>query len=225
MAEMAIGHGSEFQLLRYLGHHRQYLNKTIMEQLDIKSGDIQWLDYPVDEIRDSMDGEFKGVECFQNNEHYQSILENWKRFWPQTGNSQNWDGIFTIGDKWFFVEAKAHLAEAHQKCKAGNASRKIIRSAFSQTCGSDNIADIWINSNCYQLANRLAFIHFCEQQHINAELVYILFYNGYRFNPRKNLKPEDKLWEKEIEKDFAILKLSDQLKSKLNIVYIDCFKP
>ena len=225
MAEMAIGYGSEFQLLRYLGHHRQYLNKTIMEQLDIKSGDIQWLDYPVDKNRDSMDGEFKGVECFHNSENYKSILENWKRFWPQSGNSQNWDGIFTIGNKWYFVEAKAHLAEAHQKCQAGDASRKIIRSAFSQTCGSDDIADIWINSNCYQLANRLAFIHFCEQQHINAKLVYILFYNGYRYNPSKDLRPEDKQWEKEIEKDFAILKLSDKLKSKLNIVYIDCLKP
>ena len=29
MAEMALGYGSEYQLFRFLGHHRNFLNKEI----------------------------------------------------------------------------------------------------------------------------------------------------------------------------------------------------
>lgn len=50
MAEMAIGYGSEYQLLRYLGHHRNFLNGEINKV--IGSGGIEWLDYPVDFNRD-----------------------------------------------------------------------------------------------------------------------------------------------------------------------------
>ena len=31
MAEMAIGYGSEYQLLRYLGHHRRFLFQKIKD--------------------------------------------------------------------------------------------------------------------------------------------------------------------------------------------------
>ena len=69
MAEMRIGYGSEYQLLRYLGHHREYLNEEILKALKGVTGSIKWLDYPVDIDRDSMDGEYKNVfflygKCF-----------------------------------------------------------------------------------------------------------------------------------------------------------------
>ena len=66
MAEMALGYGSEFQLLRYLGHHRSYLNQKIREV--IGEGEISWLDFPVDLKRDSNDGEWKTIECFSEME-------------------------------------------------------------------------------------------------------------------------------------------------------------
>ena len=33
MAEMGLGYGSEFQLLRFLGHHRDELNELIHESI------------------------------------------------------------------------------------------------------------------------------------------------------------------------------------------------
>ena len=42
---MALGYGSEYQLLRYLGHHRNYLNDEIRKV--IGEGPIMWLDYPI----------------------------------------------------------------------------------------------------------------------------------------------------------------------------------
>ena len=223
---MAIGYGSEFQLLRYLGHHRQALNQAIIDQLKIESGEIQWVDYPVNLKRDSMDGEHKGVECFKNriDIDYQKIQEEWKKFWPQSGNSQNWDGIFTIGNKWYFVEAKAHLDEAHQKCQAtSQQSIDQITKAFEKASGESVKARKWIKSDCYQLANRLAFIHFCKENNINAEIVYILFINGYRTNSQKNIKDKQK-WQELMEEEFNILEPSKELKGKIGIVYIDCEK-
>ena len=223
MAEMAIGYGSEFQLLRYLGHHRKYLNEQILKVLKVKD-EIEWFDYPVNPERDSMDGEFKGIECFKDMKNYIDIKTEWKNYWPQTGNSQNWDGIFKIGNKFFFVEAKAHVDESHQKCGAGEKSKEIIKKAFAETCGNVDVAAEWLSSNCYQLANRLAFLNFCNKFGIKAELVYICFYNGYRVNPKKDLSPKDKKWEVTMENNFETLKLTEKLKEKIHVVYIDCLE-
>ena len=61
MAEIGCGYGSEFQLMRFLGHHRQDLNKMIKDATG-NSGDIQWLDFPYDDNRISGDGELKGIK-------------------------------------------------------------------------------------------------------------------------------------------------------------------
>lgn len=228
MAEMRIGYGSEYQLLRYLGHHREYLNEEILKTLNGVSGSIEWLDYPVEIDRDSMDGEYKNVtflKKFIKLADYEQIQKAWMNYWPQRGNSQNWDGVFKIKNKIYLIEAKAHLSEAHQECGAKSVdSRNKILSAFFQTCRNKNLAEIWLKSDCYQLANRLAFINFCEQNSIDAELLYICFVNGYRINPEKNVK--DKIeWETEMDKEFKTLELDERLKSKINIVYIDCLEP
>lgn len=225
---MKIGYGSEYQLLRYLGHHREYLNKEILKALNGVTGSIEWLDYPVDIGRDSMDGEYKNVtflKKFIDQADYKQIQKAWKSYWPQRGNSQNWDGIFKINNKYYLIEAKAHLSEAHQEggAKAVDSIER-IKTAFFQTSGREDLAEVWWNSDCYQLANRLAFINFCEQNNIDTELVYICFVNGYRNNPEKNVK-DKKEWEAEMEKEFKTLELDERLRSKINIVYIDCFEP
>jgi len=233
MAEMKIGYGSEYQLLRYLGHHRNYLNKEIRKI--IGEGEIQWFDYPIDTRHDSCDGELEGIECFKEQSNYSEIEAEWEKFWPQRGSSQNWDGIFVQNDVWYFVEAKAHLEEANQKCQAKNESRKIIEKAFEKTSGSSSLAKRWLNCDCYQLANRLAFIYFCINHKINASLLYINFINGYDIsingNKDKNVKKIeewDKKWSDEyktlnIQKpDNNVLKISDDFEVKIYHVYIDC---
>ena len=92
MAEMALGYGSEFQLLRYLGHHRFYLDEEIKKV--IGKGDITWMDYPINDKRDSCDGEWTEIECFKKRPDYNHIKNEWGKFWPQRGSSHNWDGIF-----------------------------------------------------------------------------------------------------------------------------------
>lgn len=225
MAEMAIGYGSEYQLLRYLGHHRNYFYEEI-KKVTKSSSTIDWFDYPVALERLSRDGELKGVECF-NKLNNEEIKNNWKKFWPTTGNSHNWDGIFIQDDTWYFVEAKANLEEAKQRCHAGTSSRDKIKKAFTTVTKNEDISQLWIDSDYYQLANRLAFISFCKSVGIKAKLLYISFINGYDVNPRKNVSNVKK-WEECWNNEYAGLKLDGELEHLKEMVlhlYIDCHEP
>ena len=224
MSKIGFGYGSEWQLLRYLGHHRNHLNEMIMKYT--KSDEqIYWFDYPIRKHSSAFDGELKGVECFKDEPFYNDLLKDWKCFWPQTGNQQCWDGVFRQGDTWYFVEAKAHKNETHSPCKAiekGRGRKKILK-AFTDTCGGNvSQAQQWLDSNCYQLANRLAFVHFCRTHSIKAKLCYICFVSGYR-----GLATEVKdsvIWEKILDEDYVSLSLSDEMKDNIVRVYIDCYK-
>ena len=48
MAQMGLGYGSEFQMMRFLGHHRDDLFKLIHDATDTNE-EIKWLDYPYDD--------------------------------------------------------------------------------------------------------------------------------------------------------------------------------
>lgn len=223
MAEMAIGYGSEYQLLRYLGHHRNYFFDMIKKSTK-QDEDIVWLDYPVALQRLSMDGEFKGIECFAKDKsiNFEDLSRKWKEYWPTSGNSQNWDGIFLQGNTWYFVEAKAHLDEANQYCSAiSEESINKIKTAFLRTTNSEELAEKWLKSNCYQLANRLSFIRFCKDNNIKAKLCYINFINGYRSS--NNVKSEND-WKLKWEEEYSTLGLTVELKQDIVQVYIDCEK-
>ena len=202
MAEMGLGYGSEYQLMRFLGHHREDLNEQIQKATGL-SEDILWLDFPFDDKRISGDGEWKGIECFHRLENYTNIEARWKEFWPQRGTSMNWDGIFTIGDTWFFVEAKAHKEESYQKCNASSDnSKKMINNAFEKTVQwlKAQPKEKWIETNCYQLANRLAFLFFCHQCDIKARLLNIGFVSGFRRKKDEVHSAEEwmNIWKEEL---------------------------
>ncbi|MBR5982655.1 MAG: hypothetical protein IK025_02895 [Bacteroidales bacterium] len=146
------------------------------------------------------------------------------KYWPQTGNSHNWDGIFIHNGIWYFVEAKAHLEEANQKCSAkSEKSIETIINAFQDTCG-ESLAEEWQKSNCYQLANRLAFINFCNKVGIDAKLLYINFVNGYDVNGKKNVDNFEK-WKRKWQEEYNNLQISEELKKSIYNVYIDCHMP
>ena len=73
MADIALGHGSKWQLSRYLGWHRNALNAAIrllvpsaeaVEWLDFPSGDAEW------ESFDFMDPDGRGIR------------DAWRKVWP-----------------------------------------------------------------------------------------------------------------------------------------------
>ena len=200
---MGLGYGSEFQLMRFLGHHRGYLEELIQNATGL-CGRVIWLDYPLDEERLSGDGEWKGIDCFKRLDNYAKIEAKWRKYWPQRGTAMNWDGIFMIDDTWFFVEAKAHKDESYQICSASSdASKSIINEAFNETIEwlKANPKTKWLDTNCYQLANRLAFLQFCKQCGIKARLLYIGFVRGFR-RKKDEVKSEEEwmtIWKEELE--------------------------
>lgn len=224
---MGLGYGSEYQLMRFLGHHRDSLNSMVQKATNL-TGQIHWLDFPANDARDSGDGEFIGIECFERLENYKDIKKAWSEFWPQRGNSMNWDAILTIGDTWCFVEAKAHENESFQICTAkSEVSKQKIREAFSVTADwlKSKHKGNWIDSNCYQLANRLAFLYFCRKIcGIKAKLVYIGFINGYKGIADEVDSSEG--WMSIWNKELATLGLNlSKIDDYIAFVHPDCKNP
>lgn len=237
MGEMSIGYGSEYQLLRFLGHHRIFLNDEILKSLCKTNETITWFDYPTDIKRHSLDGELKGIECFEKDsetkKHISFIKSEWEKFWPKKGNCQNWDGIFKIKDEWYFVESKAHKEELSSYCEASQEnSLSIIKLAFSETIkkfSSSLSVDFWTSkyNKAYQLANRLAFLVFCKKVGIKAHLVYINFINGFDkpgTHGHMNISSKEE-WKKIWDEEYKMLGIkAENLKEDLFHVYIDCEK-
>lgn len=241
MAEMGLGYGSEYQLLRYLGHHRNELNKMIKENTRL-SGELVWLDFPKDKNKDeskmslALDGEYKGIDFLMDRiskQDFESLQFNWKNYWSSSGNLPNWDGIIlhknSTKEEWIIVEAKAHLTEI--KSKTESASNQNIQNALKKTQKRFNISNNNWFGEYYQLANRLAFINFLLDNNINASLLYVYFINGYekrQLKDKKKITVESKSvknlqdWENAIKEEYIALGINNKAKQYISNVFIDC---
>jgi len=213
MAEIGRGYGSEWHLLRYLGYHRNMLNTEIEKQ--VKLSNIDWKDFPFSSENQSLkrDSEFKGIN-FLDNEKHKLVFEEWKKYWPQTGNPPNWDAIGVSNENgtetFLLVEAKAHFEECMNDCKASEGSRKIIISAFRKVMPTVQKAvsepEDWLRKY-YQYANRIAMLYFLRENNISAKLLFIYF-TGDTFPGKKCPQTADQ-WNKKIEKIHNHLKIDD----------------
>ncbi len=237
MAEIGYGYGSEFQLLRFLGHHRNILEKNIRNNSHFKN-DFKWLDFPYANQRISLDGEYKGISFLKENiekKEFQILKRKWKEYWPSSGNQQNWDAIFIHKDEFILVEAKAHLKEIESNISSKNKeSKELIHNSLEKTkkyFGIQSNNDWTIKY--YQIANRLAFIKFLTDNKIKTHLLNIYFLNGYikRCFKDKKFVIEDKgvqseeLWEQEIKKQNDYLGITDSnAENFITSIFIDCMQ-
>jgi hypothetical protein len=232
MAEMALGYGSEYQLLRFLGHHRQELDRLIIKNTKINENleyNMEWLDYPKDKKRKSLDGEYIGLE-FLDKKLLNKVSGNWKKYWPKNG--PNWDGIIycspivpnsSLEDKWIIVEAKAQIKELESPCQAENKeSKKQIEEAFFVTQRRFNIKteNSWLKQY-YQLANRLAFINFMLDNGIQCSLLNIYFINGWPNKPEKNVMNIG-TWKEKIHEEYSYLGINNEAKKYISEIFIEC---
>lgn len=236
MADIGLGYGSEYQLMRFLGHHRNYLNRQIQKVMNTQES-ICWFDYPMDEGNLSFDGEYKGTGFLNDHKDYETIKKEWEKFWSKTGNAPNWDAVCKIGKEYVLVEAKAHLNEMKSSCGAKEKSIQSITKAFEGTrefYGVKNHSD-WMKTY-YQLANRLAFIYFlnalCSIK-IEASLLNIYFLNGYKKRVRKAKNgfciladksvTDIKTWDEAIKEEYKYLGLTkEEADYRIHSVFIDC---
>lgn len=175
MSTIGDGHGSEWHLLRYLGYHRQVLDTAL--EAAIGGRMVGWLDVPTKESARHGYSEWKGVDFLPDDI---AAKQDWRGYWPQTGNVQNWDavGLMQRGSSvdWLLVEAKGHKDEMKSRCGAtSEESVATIERAFKQTQADMRIKVPWSETEYYQFCNRLAVLHFLMSRNIPARLVYIHF--------------------------------------------------
>ncbi len=181
MAQIGYGYGSEYQLLRFLGHHRRKLEELISEQ--IGKGSFEWEDFEFANPKNviSEDNEIKGLDFLQKlyPSQYNSIQKEYKQY-IRKKDWQNWDAIFTQNGTLFLVEAKAHVSELSSgKEEHGNSSKKLILDYFKTQLPDLPVCEVWLQEY-YQLANRLATAALLNKHGIKTKVLYIYFVNGYR---------------------------------------------
>lgn len=232
--KMKLWNGSEFHLLRYLGRHRNELNKSILRNTNINSDldyDIDWLDFGFWE-NSVFDAEYTGINFLVSDpKTYDKVAKEWIKYWPQTGNCQNWDAVIHLTplvpksnkiEKWVVVEAKAHLGELKSSTGAGQKSKTIIENAFNETKDFFGIKtkNNWLD-NYYQLANRLAFIHFMQKNNVDVSLLNIYFINGWPNDMEKNVSSK-KMWETKIKEEYNYLGINQKAKNYISEIFLDC---
>jgi hypothetical protein len=196
MSKVGYTYGSEWHVLRYLGYHRDALDRAVEEAIP-GSSVLGWLDWDFEQRPAaidrrpprSLDREFEGI-AFLPAPEQDRLRTPLGDFWPCTGSPPNWDAVGRIEvdghANWLVVEAKSHLGELNSVCKAkgrevGGGLERIIE-AFRATQEALGIArgpDAWLGP-FYQFSNRLAFLHFFAGQGVPVRLL-TLYFLGDRF--------------------------------------------
>lgn len=189
MGQMALGYGSEFHLLRWLGRHRNEFDKRVKQLLN--TDNITWLDFNFDEGKSIPDKELTGLS-FLDKTISEPVFSTWIDEWPQSGNVMNWDLVgFTMINNtktWILIEAKAHKGELSQPCKAtSDKSKKMISDALKNAAQNYGIESNlnWINKY-YQLSNRIYILDLLKRFDINAKLINIYFVGDWISKSRQS---------------------------------------
>lgn len=176
MGRIGHGYGSEWHLLRYLGRHRNLLDKAVRDVTGC--GPLVWLDFGFDPNNPWHDAEWKGLYFLLEDNSLQS---SWHDYWPQGRGIHNWDAVARAdlgkGTEWILVEAKANLEELKSTCQAGKKeSVQKITAAFNATKKALGVpADTDWMTPYYQYCNRVAALHFLQSHGVDGRLLFIYF--------------------------------------------------
>lgn len=225
--QIGYGYGSEFQLLRFLGHHRHLLDGEILCQLQ-ESGQINWLDFGFGDRNKvvSGDNEIKGLSFLKaysiiDDLTYETIMTDYRSYGINKIDSwQNWDAVFVLNNVVYLVEAKAHVAELSSPETHGGKSADQILQYMKDMLPSLPVDKAWLR-DYYQFGNRLATTALLQRHGVNCKTLCIFFCNGYFDRERaicKDASKEDFL--KAIEKEKKDLKISEANLTNLVAPYI-----
>ena len=182
MAQIGRGYGSEFQLLRFMGRHRNMLEKLISEQIGV-TGTFNWQDFEYANPESSIacDSELKGLSFLKGHPKYDEVYSEYLKYNINRCDSwQSWDAVFTLNGVIYLVEAKAYAKEIGPKDKMhGDNSKEAIRKFMEDMLPDLPVSEKWMR-RYYQLANRLATTALLQKHGVEAKTLYIYFVNGYR---------------------------------------------
>lgn len=223
MAQIGKGYGSEWHLLRFLGHHRHLLENEIKSQLDIGDCVFNWLDFDFGDRERVVSGdkELTGLGFLREQGSFPEYPTGWS-------STQSWDAVVYINNTLYLVEAKAHTSEIYDKeNNHGGKSRPVILDFMSK-----QIADFGCNVNVqestwlgdyYQMANRLAVAAYLSNKNIPTKVLYIYFEDGYYMDDEndRGATKEDFLKEIAKEKETLGIDKDSNIKELLSEVFIN----
>ncbi|MEJ7592339.1 MAG: hypothetical protein WKF77_12380 [Planctomycetaceae bacterium] len=183
MSKIRLGYGSEWQMLRMLGRHRDWFTQQVLRSTGGTS--LIWKDFDftasAGEAGNFGDAEIKGLN-FLPAGHTAQVA--WRAWWPQSGNVHNWDAVGVLdrdgAEEWVLVEAKGNREELLQsttaKSKVVGGGLEQIEECLAETQKFVGITEpkVW-TTPYYQYANRLALLHFLAQQSVAARMVFVYF--------------------------------------------------
>jgi len=210
MGKKGDGYGSEDHFLTYRKAAAADLDARLLAATGL-GGTLLWV-YP--QLDQPEMEEPKGIAFLPQ----QALRDEWKKFWPQTGNQQRWDGVARVGDEWLLMEAKANIPEfVGSPCGASfkkpaegkRSSRQKIERALNHTKQALEVHRhfCWLGSY-YQYANRLAALTFLLSHKVDARLVFVHFV-GDRFPDGTSCPQDQAEWERLIEARRITLGLPD----------------
>lgn len=230
MTQIVYGYGSEFQLMRFLGHHRNLLENEIKKQIGVE-GEIHWLDFGFSNSESCVSGddEIKGLNFLvdipfvSDIEYMAADAEYYMYEINNQASWQCWDAVFTLNDTIYLVEAKAHVGELSSGNEThGGVSANEIKRFMKDQLPEFNITEEWMKEY-YQLGNRLATTALLNRNGIKAKTLCLFFENGYRKKAKVNGKltilsdkdasRED--FEKAIKIEMDILGINHEMVSHL----------
>ena len=224
MAQIGYGYGSEFQLLRFLGHHRNLLESTLEDALGVYDGEFYWFDFDFADRKKcvSGDSEMCGLSFLSDKiPEISTICNELKTLQWSFDRWQYWDAVFLLGNVVYFVEAKAYKDEmkSGNKINGGYHSEEILGFMKSQfECATKT----WLE-DYYQFANRLSTVSYLNSKGVSCKLVNIFFVDGYYDRERGiNKDTSMEAFQEEISAELKTLGLDEQTKKKFVIdVFID----
>ena len=227
MAVLGNGYGSEFQLLRLLGRHRNSFDSKILTVLNYHDKKVYWLDFKYDSKQFIPDREYVGIEFLEELSNFPDLKKSWAKNWPTTNRAQNWDAICKIDGEWILIEAKARKREMESDSIATIQSLDFIRTRFEEIKLKYGITteNDW-DKKYYQKANRILFLDYLIANGIKAKLLFVYFVNGYNKNGEQLGVKSNSEWLDLIKKQDEYLGISDNnlLKDKIHNLIIDIDK-
>jgi hypothetical protein len=181
-----------------MGRHRKAFDVAVLSAIKRQGSKIDWLDFEFKPGEMWPDAELKGMDFLENEGPLQ---KNWNEFWPLGRGVHNWDAAgWVSSDKvreLLLVEAKAHIEEIKTNCQAKDSeSIKKIKESFGIVKKSLGVpSEIDWTKDYYQVANRIAALHFLHRQKIPSHLLFIYFTGDLRGSARNS--PQTKAeWRK-----------------------------
>ncbi|KPV45119.1 hypothetical protein [Alicyclobacillus ferrooxydans] len=234
MGEIGYGYGSEWHLLRFMGRHRDFLDREVLKSVGT-NGRIDWVDFCFKTNERWPDRERRGFD-FLDPESETARRYNVK--WPQSGTPPTWDAIAWLNRhdgtrELLLFEAKSHPGELKGQVRAkGEGLSQITKAVdcLKSALGADPASD-WLHTY-YQYANRLFMLWLANKTGTPARLVNIYFLNDtfykckdcqYTKQPGVETVHSIGVWKDAIETRLAHLSLSEDhyLSDRVPSVFID----